>query len=275
MNTQTEFPYLGLKASTDPAQIAERLRYRPAVFEFFTTPADVTPAGLAHLRTMIEWVQHDTRRIVIHHPMSWHGTHVEIASPDTGLRAFVTQSTTALLQVAQEMDVQLLVHGSYSEPPAEIIAEFGSIAAGRAAVLAQLDHWRDLGGNHIMFENSISPTYTYSDPAYNAEILAHHYRLAYDTSHMFIAAQGDNDGLVASLRQLAPAIVHYHLVDSMGQRHDSLPLGQGKIDWTRVWPVLNPRATDIYEITLKDQLDSTAQRASHAYLEQIKAAAKQ
>lgn len=84
MNTQTEFPYLGLKASTDPAQIAERLRYRPAVFEFFTTPADVTPAGLAHLRTMIEWVQHDTRRIVIHHPMSWHGTHVEIASPDTG-----------------------------------------------------------------------------------------------------------------------------------------------------------------------------------------------
>lgn len=268
--TQTEFPYLGLKASTDPDQIAERLRCRPQVFEFFTTPADVTPAGLAHLRAMIAWVQQTTRRIVIHHPMSWHGGHVEIASADAALQAFVEASTTALLQVARDTDTQLLLHGSYNEPAARIQAEFGSVAAGRAAVLAQLDHWRDAGGDRIMFENSIAPTFPYTDPAFNAVLLAHHYRLAYDTSHTFIAAHGSNDVLAASLRQLAPAVVHYHLVDSQGLRHDSLPLGQGKIDWARVWPLLNPQATNIYEITLDDQLDSTAQRESHAYLERIK-----
>ncbi|MCI1892801.1 MAG: TIM barrel protein [Schleiferilactobacillus harbinensis] len=277
MMTNDNFPYLGLKASTDPAQIAERLRYSPTVFEFFTTPADCTPAGLNHLQKMIEWVQHTTHRIVIHHPMSYRGHHVEVSTPariDPAMAQFVTTSTQDLLKVAREMDVQLLIHGSYNAPVQTINAEFGDVATGRQAVLDELDHWRDVGGDHIMFENSISPIYPYSDPVFNQAILAHHYRLAFDTSHTFIAAHGNNDVLVASLQQLAPAIVHYHLVDSMGQFHDSLPLGQGRIDWARVWPTLNQTATNIYEITLANQLDSTAQRASHTYLEHIKAAAK-
>ena len=36
-------------------------------------------------------------------------------------------------------------------------------------------------------------------------------------------------------------IVHYHLVDSNGEFHDSLPLGKGKIDWQAVVPLLNPK----------------------------------
>ena len=52
----------------------------------------------------------------------------------------------------------------------------------------------------------------------------------------------------------------------MGQSHDSLPLGTGKIDWARVWPLLNPQATNIYEINLADQTDCQEQLASHRYL---------
>ena len=90
--------------------------------------------------------------------------------------------------------------------------------------------------------------------------------MAFDTSHCFIYLHGANDALCASLAKLKDQVVHYHLVDSMGQSHDSLPLGTGKIDWSRVWPLLNPRATNIYEINLAEQTDCQEQLASHRYL---------
>ena len=67
------------------------------------------------------------------------------------------------------------------------------------------------------------------------------------------------------------ATVHYHLVDSMGEHHDSLVLGTGKIDWRRVLPLLNEnsKATSIYEINLADPTDSKEQMESHRYLVEL------
>ncbi|EFQ57811.1 hypothetical protein HMPREF9176_1825 [Streptococcus downei F0415] len=56
------------------------------------------------------------------------------------------------------------------------------------------------------------------------------YRLAFDTSHALIKAQGDNQVLLDSLERLRPNSHHYHLVDSMGKYHDSLTLGKGITD---------------------------------------------
>ena len=80
---------------------------------------------------------------------------------------------------------------------------------------------------------------------------------------------GDNKALQRSLDHLKSSIVHYHLVDSMGLTHDSLPLGIGKIDWAPVLKRLNPTATSIYEINLHDQRDCKEQVASHRYLTAI------
>ena len=51
------FPQLGLKASSDPAQIEDRLKYHPQTFEFFTDVHNFTPAGLAELKAGIRSVQ--------------------------------------------------------------------------------------------------------------------------------------------------------------------------------------------------------------------------
>ena len=56
----------------------------------------------------------------------------------------------------------------------------------------------DAGGEHIMFENSIAPVFAYGDPLQEDEILAHDYRLAFDTSHCFIELHGNNQKLTAS-----------------------------------------------------------------------------
>lgn len=144
-----------------------------------------------------------------------------------------------------------------------------TIADARQAVYHRLDRFARAGRDHIMFENSIAPVFAYGHPDQENEILAHHYRLAFDTSHCFIELHGDNQGLLASLRHLAPAVVHYHLVDSLGQTHDSLTLGTGKINWAGVLPLLNPAASSIYEINLHDQTNCAEQLASHRYLNQI------
>lgn len=264
------FPQLGLKASSDPAQIEDRLKYHPQTFEFFTDVHNFTPAGLAELKAGIRSVQGaGIDQIVIHQPMKFGDIHSELAAPQTAfpdLYDFIERSTAILLELASEFDLQILVHGGYSGDFPRVIPFYPSLEAAQAAVLNRLDRFQELGGTHIMFENSISEFFAYGNPVTERAILDHGYRLAFDTSHCFIYLHGDNDALCASLAKLKDRVVHYHLVDSMGQSHDSLPLGTGKIDWARVWPLLNPRATNIYEINLADQTDCQEQLASHRYL---------
>lgn len=264
------FPYLGLKASTDQRQIDERLQYHPQVFEFFTTADDVTPARLVHLRKMIQHVQATgIEKIVIHHPMKFGATHNEVSvNPKNHPEqyAFMMQSSQELIDLAISTDTQLLIHGAYNSPVTAILADYPSIAAARDAVFKRLDHFRDLGGDHVMFENSISPLFNYGDEAIEDRIIDHRYRLCFDTSHAFIVLHGDNAGLQRSMAQLKSQVVHYHFVDSMGQFHDSLQLGTGAIDWAPLKPLCNQAASNIFEINLKDQFDSREMRASYQYL---------
>lgn len=264
---------LGLKASTSEKQYKNRLKYHPDVFEFFTQEDDFTKDGLQRLRYAIQDVQSNgVKQIILHHPMRFrHDIFTELIAPESrcpDLYNFVEKSTLDLLQVAYDFNVQVLVHGAYLRQTPKYIAMYPSFEAAQAAAFKRMDHFNELGGDYIMFENSISPIFSYGDPQMEDEILAHGYRLAFDTSHCFIAEHGSNDKLIASMKHLMDATVHYHLVDSMGEHHDSLVLGTGKIDWKRVLPILNEnsKATSIYEINLSDLCDAKEQLESHEYL---------
>lgn len=109
---------LGLKASTDSEQIEDRLRYKPDVFEFYTSENDFTEDGLKRFRYDFEWIKSEgVQKIVMHHPMRFHGQFTELIAPFDKCRdlyAFIDKSTNDLLQLAFDYDAQLLVHGSYS-----------------------------------------------------------------------------------------------------------------------------------------------------------------
>lgn len=261
---------LGLKASSDLRQVKDRLRYHPSVFEFFTEETDFTKDGLKRLLAAIEEVKAaGVKRIVLHHPMRYKETFTELIAPQEQCRDlyyFIDKSTNDLLQLAFDYDLQVLVHGSYSRQTDKFIALYPNLRAAQLAAFKRLDHFKNLGKDHIMFENSISPVFYYGEKAMDEEILAKNYRLAFDTSHCFIKVKADNDKLLASLTRLKDQVVHYHLVDSYGQKHDSLALGLGLIDWKRVLPILNPHASSIYEINLKNQFDASEQVRSHEYL---------
>ncbi|GAW99090.1 sugar phosphate isomerase/epimerase family protein [Secundilactobacillus mixtipabuli] len=265
-------PKLGLKASTSMAQVNERLQYHPAVFEFYTDEHDMTKNGLTHLEEMIKYVQSfGISQIVIHHPMAYAHHHNEVAVSalkDPAGYQFMMSSAEALIELARKLNVQVLIHGGYSDKEA-VVNSYGDFATARQVIFARLDYFQKMGGDHVMFENSISPAFDYGDETIEETVIAHHYRLCYDISHGFIVLHGNNEKLVKSIARLAPQTVHYHLVDSMGQHHDSLELGKGKIDWQQVMKVINPKATSIYEIDLADQNDSREMRASHEYLAQL------
>lgn len=267
-------PILGLKGSSDRVQIDDRIQYHPTVYEFFTAASDFTTDGYQRLYDAIQYVQSKgIHQIVLHHPMKFGNHHSEVVAPEKyypDLYRFIETTTAQLIQLGHDLNVQVLIHGGYSGPEVEHMVDlYPSIEDARQAVYHRLDRFADEGGNQIMFENSIAPVFAYGHPDQEDEILDHHYRLAFDTSHCFIELHGDNPGLQRSLRHLAPAVVHYHLVDSMGMTHDSLQLGKGKIDWAPVLPLLNPTATSIYEINLHNQNDCQEQLARHQYLLEI------
>ncbi|MBA2913908.1 TIM barrel protein [Limosilactobacillus frumenti] len=267
-------PMLGLKGSSARQQIDDRLQYHPQVYEFYTNAADFTPEGIKHLDDAVQYVQSKgIKHIVIHHPMVYQQWHSEVVAPESAypdLYRFIEKSTAALLKIADNRNIQILVHGGYSgDEVEEMIAHYPSLHEARQAVYKRLDRFAKDGGNHIMFENSIARVFAYGDPEQENEILSHHYRLAFDTSHCFIEMHGDNQALQKSLEHLKSSVVHYHLVDSMGLTHDSLQLGTGKIDWAPVLKRLNPKATSIYEINLHDQSNCKEQIASHHYLTAI------
>jgi sugar phosphate isomerase/epimerase len=90
-----------------------------------------------------------------------------------------------------------------------------------------------------------------------------------DVSHSFIACRGDNGKLQQILELTDNYAKYYHLVDSMGIQHDSLPLGHGKIDWSMVKPYVIDKDF-IFEIKLKgDHSDCTPMIDSVKYFNEI------
>ncbi|MHC9533089.1 TIM barrel protein [Dellaglioa sp. L3N] len=263
---------LGLKAGTEPIQLHDRLQHKPDIFEFYLNEFDVSGDGLKRLSDEIDEVKDTTNKIVMHHPMKFGEQAVELAVSETAdpkLYRFVRESTETLIQLAKDKSIQTLIHGSYSKQTPMIIAEYPNFEAAQATLLKRMDYYQQYGQEHVMFENSISDLFYYGSEESDYLILQKGYRLAFDTSHTFIKQSGSNASLQASLKRLMPNIVHYHLVDSMGEFHDSLPLGKGKIDWKQAYTLLNPNATSIYEIDLANQNDCREMLESHDYLQNL------
>ena len=131
-------PQLGLKGSSSREQIDDRLRYQPQVYEFFTAANDFTPAGYQHLREAIQYVQsRGVRHIVLHHPMSFGEYHADVVAPEKDypeLYRFIEETTTQLLRLADDLDVQVLVHGGYAGPTVEyMVALYPSVQAASSA----------------------------------------------------------------------------------------------------------------------------------------------
>ena len=266
-------PRLGLKCSSDPEQLQSRLIHHPAVLEFYTAETDFTEQGLALLRTSILGAKEaGVHEIVLHHPMKYQERFLELVSHPSNhpeIVDFIDFSTQKLMEIAEELDCLVLIHGSYEMREPDLLDPFDNLEAAEAYLFSRMDYLQAMSNGRIVFENGIAPLFSFGKLDFDRKLAEKNYPLAYDVSHAFIHNHGNQEALEQSLTLLKDKIRHYHLVDSMGETHDSLALGQGKIDWKAVLPLLNESASAIYEIVLKDQTNPAEQLNSHDYLSSL------
>lgn len=223
-------PQLGLKGSSQLDQINDRLQYNPIAYEFYTDANDFTDEGYQRLYDAIQYVKDaGIKNIILHHPMKFQDHHSEVVAPEKqypDLYRFIEFTTEKLLYLADDLDVQVLVHGGYAGPESRyFVSLYPSVEDARNAVYQRLDRFADAGGDHIILKIQLHQSLLTAIPFKKMRFLLHNYRLAFDTSHCFIELHGNNQKLASSLEHLKDRTVHYHLVDSMGKTHDSLTLG--------------------------------------------------
>ncbi|OWA37238.1 hypothetical protein B9G55_03985 [Saccharibacillus sp. O16] len=255
-----------LKGGIDERSFANRLSYDPEIVELYLTEQDMLQTEL--IRERVRELGQRGIKAYMHHPSKYRGSYLDILSEDPQMHRFYRESTAELLRICQEEEAKCVIHAHYvgmGQPPEH-----------RESTVRLKEAIQSIPGYDsglLLWEDSTEGLFCYHNPYLIDELIVPlNLPLNVDVSHTFIGFRGDNDKLCEVLERTAPYARYYHLVDSMGLRHDSLPLGEGLIDWARVKPYVDGKDF-IFEINLTgDHVDCTPMVDSALYFAEITAA---
>ncbi|CAM3955966.1 TIM barrel protein [Saccharibacillus endophyticus] len=248
-----------LKGGIDDKSFANRLSHEPEIVELFLTEKDMERTPL--IRERIREMRRRGIKAYMHHPSKYRGAYLDILSEEPEMITFYRESTAELLRICEEEDAKCVIHAHY--------VGMGNAPIDRESTIALREAIASIPGYDsglLLWEDSTEGLFCYSNPYLIDDLIVPlNLPINVDVSHAFIGFRGDNDKLCEVLERTAPYARYYHLVDSMGQRHDSLPLGAGLIDWERVKPFVEGKDF-IFEINLTgDHADCTPMVESAAF----------
>ncbi|WPP41260.1 TIM barrel protein [Paenibacillus hunanensis] len=233
-----------LKSSLDRASLDNRLQYDPEIIELYLRTDDLQQESL--IRERIRELKQRGIRVYLHHPSRYDGRYLDIMSTEPGMYRFYRESTQQLVRICQEEGSQCVIHANYLHSDNDEISRERTIALRH-----EIDEFLSYGRDFLLWEDSTEGLFCYANPYLIDEVIVPlKLPVNVDVSHTFISFRGDNDRLREVLERTAPYAIYYHLVDSMGQFHDSLPLGQGLIDWKMVKSYVQGKEY-IFEINLE------------------------
>lgn len=263
--------YIRLKTNIQEHCIRDRLRYEPEIVELHLEMADLERGS--GLEQAIRRLKKHGCRVYLHQPPRVNGVFWDLLTPDDLFHEGYLTTARRLAEICREEDVRSVIHAHYSYPKEQ---------PGHAVTLANTRRMRDriaevleFAGDRFVWEDTTGGLFSYANPMLLSEAVKPlRLSLNVDVSHSFIALQGDNAKLRAVLEATEPYAQYFHLVDSMGVKHDSLPLGAGRIDWSMVAPFVRNKDF-IFEINLPgDHSDCTLMVQSAAYFRDVLAAGK-
>lgn len=248
-----------LKGGIDDKSFANRLSHEPEIVELFLTEHDMERTPL--IRERIRQMRSRGIKAYMHHPSKYRGAYLDILSEQPEMFAFYRESTAELLRICEEEDAKCVIHAHY--------VGMGNVPIDRESTIKLREAIASIPGYDsglLLWEDSTEGFFCYSNPYLIDDLIVPlNLPINVDVSHAFIGFRGDNDKLCEVLKRTAPYARYYHLVDSMGQWHDSLPLGAGLIDWERVKPFVEGKDF-IFEINLTgDHADCTPMVESAAF----------
>ncbi len=214
---------------------------------------------LSWVKRLKDYVPH----IYLHHPSRYGQSYLDIISNDDSIRRYYDESTNALIEVCREENLKMVIHAHYVETECANWRDLSLVSA----VKERIFEFQRRAGEHLLWENSVAGIFSSENPQWVDEIVRPlGLNLCVDVSHIFLASRGNNDTLVDWLNLTKRYAKYYHVVDSRGEKHDGLALGQGRIDWVRVVPLLQNQEF-VFEIDLResDYADCQPMLDSHRY----------
>nr|WP_226670533.1 sugar phosphate isomerase/epimerase [Metabacillus litoralis] len=186
-------------------------------------------------------------RVYLHHPMKYKSKYLDIISGDPNMRKFYDWSCEVLADICKKEEIKCVIHCHYMQSESSSIKEKNK----RLETKQRIKEILTICSKTFLWEDTTQGIFSAKNPYLLSEIVQPlHLSLNIDISHSFIALNGDNLALKNHLEQYHSYADYFHLVDSYGVEHDSLPLGKGKIDWSMVKPFIGD-ADFIFEIDLQ------------------------
>ncbi len=256
--------YIRLKGNLDQASLNIRLQYNPEIIEFFLSESEIEQPEA--IRDRIRQLHARGIKTYLHHPSKYQGSYLDIMSGNSEMRWFYQHSSELLAQICVEEQAKCVIHAHYTHSECSGSASRERTIRLREEIRHVLSYARDV----FVWEDTIEGLFSYSNPYLFQDLIEPlELPLNVDVSHTFISFRGDNGMLRQTLERTAPYARYYHLVDSMGLVHDSLPLGKGSIDWKMVKPFVLGKDF-IFEINLSgDHMDCTPMVESAEYFANV------
>ena len=235
-----------LKTALHPQQIQDRMKYNPEIVEFHLTEEDL--AAPEQLIKYIQEFKSKGTRVYLHHPSKYKGKYLDIISQSQEMRDYYDGSCKVLADICKQEQIKCIVHCHYAKSECSDYEN----QEKRKETRKRLEEILRICDHSFLWEDTIQGIFSAENPYLLSEIVKPlQLPLNIDISHSFIALKGDNDQLQQHLESYHSFANYYHLVDSKGIYHDSLPLGSGKINWKMVKSYV--KDTDfIFEIYLKE-----------------------
>lgn len=258
--------WVRLKSGLKKEHISNRLKYNPEILELHLNEEDMYQPE--RIIDTIKMLQDQGIRVYLHHPSKYRGQYLDIISEDMERRFFYDWSSSVLARICEQMQVKCVIHCHYASSESSRGIENES---KRLKVRKRIEEILSIHSSCFLWEDTIGGIFSAENPYLREEIIEPlNLPLTIDISHSFIALKGSNERLQTHLEHYAFYAQYYHVVDSMGVIHDSLPLGKGKINWAMVKPFVID--TDfIFEIGLSDSnhLDCSPMLESAKYFEEV------
>lgn len=254
-----------LKCSIDPEQVNERLSQHPEIIELHLNEGDVFGENYKKLIQTIEKLQRLNITVYLHHPIKYQGVFTDILHENEEIREYYLLSTRILHRICLTYQIKCVLH-CYSKDSYCANYQDEKHTLELRVAIENILSW---GGDVFLWENVIFGLFTFHNPyLFDHVIQPLQLPLTHDISHTFIGVKGNNQKLQEISKRIHPYVKYLHVVDSLGQDHDGLELGTGKIEWRPLLPYLKNKLY-IYEVLLENQVDSTPMIRSAEYIENL------
>jgi sugar phosphate isomerase/epimerase len=254
-----------LKTALHQGQIADRMNYHPEIIELQLNEVDLyKPEEILHY---IQYFKSKGARVYLHHPTRFQGKYLDIISSSQELRDFYDWSSKEIASICNQEGIKCIIHCHYAQSES---SQYSGLAK-RIEMRKRVEEILCICDHSFLWEDTIRGIFSAENPYLLSEIVQPlNLPINIDISHSFIALRGSNERLRNHLEEFSPFARYYHLVDSNGLFHDSLPLGEGKIDWAMVKSYVKDKDF-IFEVDLKgsNYMDCTLMIESANYWNKI------